>query len=98
MIEAKSLTLENTVIVGIINSRQDALQSKEYLDELAFLAHTAGGAVIKRFFQNRMKMAIFTLLVVLVKCLKTNQNFLQYCMGKSYLKKNLSNLKEFKTL
>lgn len=52
MIEAKSLNLENTVIVGIINSRQDEIQSKEYLDELAFLAHTAGGAVLKRFVQK----------------------------------------------
>jgi len=52
MIEAKSLTFENTVIVGIINSRQDEIQSKEYLDELAFLAHTAGGMVLKRFIQK----------------------------------------------
>jgi len=52
MIEAKSLTLENTVIVGIINIRQDETQSKEYLDELAFLAYTAGGMVLKRFVQK----------------------------------------------
>lgn len=52
MIEAKSLTLEKTVIVGIINSQQDANQSKEYLDELAFLALTAGGMVLKRFVQK----------------------------------------------
>ena len=52
MIEAKSLTLEKTVIVGIINSQQDALQSKEYLDELAFLTHSAGGQVLKRFVQK----------------------------------------------
>ena len=52
MIEAKSLTLENTVIVGIINIRQDETQSKEYLDELAFLAYTAGGIVLKRFIQK----------------------------------------------
>ena len=52
MIEAKSLTLENTVIVGIINIRQDETQSKEYLDELAFLAYTAGGMVLKRFIQK----------------------------------------------
>ncbi len=52
MIEAKSLTLEKTVIVGIINSQQDVLQSKEYLDELAFLTHTAGGQVLKRFVQK----------------------------------------------
>jgi GTP-binding protein HflX len=52
MIEAKSLTLEKTVIVGIINSQQDAVQSKEYLDELAFLTHTAGGQVLQRFVQK----------------------------------------------
>ena len=52
MIEAKSLTLENTVIVGIINIRQDQTQSKDYLDELAFLAYTAGGMVLKRFIQK----------------------------------------------
>ena len=52
MIEAKSLTLENTVIVGIINIRQDETQSKQYLDELAFLAYTAGGTVLKRFIQK----------------------------------------------
>jgi GTP-binding protein HflX len=52
MIEAKSLTLEKTVIVGIINNQQDATQSKEYLDELAFLTHTAGGVVRKRYVQK----------------------------------------------
>lgn len=52
MIEAKSLTLENTVIVGIINNQQGSIQSKEYLDELAFLTHTAGGQVLKRFVQK----------------------------------------------
>ena len=52
MIEAKSLTLENTVIVGIINNHQGSVQSKEYLDELAFLTHTAGGQVLKRFVQK----------------------------------------------
>ena len=49
MLEKKALTVENTVIVGIINSQQNEDQSKEYLDELEFLAHTAGGEVIKRF-------------------------------------------------
>jgi GTP-binding protein HflX len=52
MIEAKLLTLEKTVIVGIINSQQDATQSKEYLDELAFLTHTAGGVVLRSFVQK----------------------------------------------
>ena len=39
-------------MVGIINAQQDEDQSKEYLDELAFLAHTAGGEVIHRFTQK----------------------------------------------
>ncbi|MDG1912324.1 MAG: GTPase HflX [Flavobacteriaceae bacterium] len=52
MIEEKSLDVEKTVLVGIINSRQDATQSKEYLDELAFLAFTAGGEVMHRFTQR----------------------------------------------
>ena len=52
MIEEKSLDVEKTVLVGIINSRQDLQQSKEYLDELAFLAFTAGGEVMQRFTQK----------------------------------------------
>ena len=48
----KTLVVENTVLVGIINTQQDEDQSKEYLDELAFLALTAGGKVIKRFTQK----------------------------------------------
>ena len=52
MIEEKSLNVEKTVLVGIINSRQDVIQSKEYLDELAFLAFTAGGKVMNRFTQK----------------------------------------------
>ena len=52
MLEKKTLVVENTVLVGIINAQQDEDQSKEYLDELAFLALTAGGKVIKRFTQK----------------------------------------------
>ena len=52
MIEEKSFELEKTVLVGIINSSQDEVKSKEYLDELEFLVHTAGGVVLKRFVQK----------------------------------------------
>ena len=52
MIEEKSLKLENAVTVGIINGRQNENQSKEYMDELEFLAYTAGGKVLKRFNQK----------------------------------------------
>ncbi|MEK9608074.1 MAG: GTPase HflX [Flavobacteriaceae bacterium] len=52
MFESKSITLEKTVIVGIVNRQQDPNQAKEYLDELAFLVHTAGGIVGQRFVQK----------------------------------------------
>ncbi len=52
MIEEKSLDLEKTVLIGIINGRQDENQSKEYLDELEFLTYTAGGEVLNRFTQK----------------------------------------------
>ena len=52
MIEKNQLTYEKKVLVGIVTSQQNAMQSKEYLDELEFLAYTAGGQVLKRFTQN----------------------------------------------
>lgn len=52
MIEQKSLDVEKTVLVGVINSRQDSEKSKEYMDELSFLAYTAGGEVSTRFTQK----------------------------------------------
>ena len=52
MIDRKLLDVEKTVLVGVINSKQNAEKSKEYLDELAFLAYTAGGLVKTRFFQK----------------------------------------------
>lgn len=52
MIEEKSLHLENAVLVGVINGRQDDTHSKEYMDELEFLTFTAGGKVLKRYTQK----------------------------------------------
>lgn len=43
---------EEAVIVGVINQHQRLEQAEEYLDELAFLAHTAGALVKKRFLQK----------------------------------------------
>ncbi|MGV8140033.1 MAG: GTPase HflX [Mangrovibacterium sp.] len=43
---------ETAVLVGLINQDQDEKQSKEYLDELEFLADTAGAVVKKKFFQR----------------------------------------------
>ncbi len=51
MIETTPLT-EKAVIVGLINKSQDERQSMEYLDELEFLADTAGAVVLKKFTQK----------------------------------------------
>lgn len=51
MIETTPIA-EKVVIVGLINHRQDARQAKEYLDELEFLADTAGAVVLKKFTQK----------------------------------------------
>lgn len=43
---------ETAVLVGLISQNQDEKQAKEYLDELEFLADTAGAIVKKQFFQR----------------------------------------------
>lgn len=43
---------EKTVLVGLITPSQNEQKSKEYLDELAFLAETAGLEPVKRFTQK----------------------------------------------
>lgn len=48
----KTDRVETAVIVGIIIKGQDEGQLKEYLDELAFLAETAGANTVKRFTQK----------------------------------------------
>lgn len=51
MIETVPIT-EKAVIVGLISNSQDEKQANEYLDELEFLADTAGAVVLKRFTQK----------------------------------------------
>jgi GTP-binding protein HflX len=43
---------ETAVLVGIITQEQDERKTNEYLDELDFLAETAGAKVVKRFTQR----------------------------------------------
>jgi GTP-binding protein HflX len=43
---------ERTVLVGLITPLQNELKSNEYLDELDFLADTAGAVPVKRFTQR----------------------------------------------
>jgi GTP-binding protein HflX len=43
---------EQAVLVGVVQKDQKEHEAKEYLDELQFLAETAGAVTIKRFFQK----------------------------------------------
>lgn len=47
--EAKA---ETAILVGLITQEQDEAKTKEYLDELEFLADTAGAVTVKRFTQR----------------------------------------------
>src|SRR6188474_2766560 len=43
---------EPAILVGVVHKDQTEPQVQEYLDELAFLAETAGAVAVKRFFQK----------------------------------------------
>ncbi|MDP9230060.1 MAG: GTPase HflX, partial [Bacteroidota bacterium] len=43
---------EKALLVGLITKDQNEHQVREYLDELAFLAETAGAIAVKRFIQK----------------------------------------------
>lgn len=45
-------TTERAVLVGLVTNKQNEAKVKEYLDELAFLADTAGAETITRFVQK----------------------------------------------
>ena len=44
--------VETAVLVGLVTQTQNERKTEEYLDELAFLAETAGAKVVKRFTQK----------------------------------------------
>jgi len=48
----KIKTEEKAVLIGLVRSQQTHQQVEEYLDELAFLAETAGATAIKKFTQR----------------------------------------------
>jgi GTPase len=52
MLEKEKKNFEKTVLVGVVTQNQSEEKLKEYLDELEFLTFTAGGEVIKRFWQK----------------------------------------------
>lgn len=44
--------MEKAVVVAVISRDTDEIQANDYLDELEFLAHTAGAESVKRFTQK----------------------------------------------
>lgn len=52
MIEKTEIYCENAILVGLITPQQKEERAKEYIEELAFLADTAGAKVQKKFFQR----------------------------------------------
>ena len=54
MIDKKNIVQqeERAVLVGLVYKEQTEFQVQEYLDELAFLAETAGAIAVKRFTQK----------------------------------------------
>jgi GTPase len=54
MIEKKNRIAheERAILVGVVHKEQTEQQVQEYLDELAFLAETAGAVTVKKFIQK----------------------------------------------
>ncbi|CVK16413.1 GTP-binding protein HflX [Apibacter mensalis] len=52
MLEKKEALYEKAILIGLITQNQDEGKLNEYMDELEFLAHTAGAEVFKRFTQK----------------------------------------------
>lgn len=51
-IEANEEKIERAILVGLITPQQDERKAREYIDELEFLADTAGAVTVKKFFQK----------------------------------------------
>lgn len=55
MLEKKEAQYEKVVLIGLITREQPEEKLEEYMDELQFLAYTAGAEVAKRFTQRMDK-------------------------------------------
>jgi len=55
MLETEKTNYEKCVLIGLVTRSQNEAKMIEYLDELEFLAYTAGGQVLKRFTQKLEK-------------------------------------------
>lgn len=55
MLERESHEYEKAILVGVVTQQQSEEKLNEYLDELEFLAYTAGASIKKRFSQKMQK-------------------------------------------
>lgn len=55
MLERESHEYEKAILIGVVTQQQPEEKLNEYLDELEFLAYTAGATVKKRFSQKMQK-------------------------------------------
>lgn len=51
-IETEEIKAETAILVGLVTKTQNERKTNEYLDELEFLAETAGAVTVKRFTQR----------------------------------------------
>ena len=54
----KRTSIRKAVLVGLITQHQDEEKLTEYLDELEFLAFTAGATVEKRLLKNYLNQIL----------------------------------------
>jgi GTP-binding protein HflX len=47
--------IERTIVISVVKKGGDRIQAMDYLDELAFLAETAGAEVIGKVYQERVR-------------------------------------------
>jgi GTP-binding protein HflX len=55
MLEIENHEYEKAILVGVITQQQNEEKLNEYMDELEFLAYTAGATISKRFHQKMQK-------------------------------------------
>ena len=56
MIETNPIVIENVILVGVAIKQQKSEEVEEYLDELEFLASTAGGVAVGKFVQRMQQV------------------------------------------
>ncbi|MEN8816110.1 MAG: GTPase HflX [Nonlabens sp.] len=55
MLELQNHEYEKAILVGVVTQQQNEDKLNEYMDELEFLAYTAGASISKRFHQKMQK-------------------------------------------